>query len=60
MHLNQALLVITIIINIMLLQLMKPVYQNFIEKSVQQMAVQAAEMAVHNTTALANGKPKQS
>ncbi|KAK5647670.1 hypothetical protein RI129_002562 [Pyrocoelia pectoralis] len=38
---------------------MKPVYQNFIEKSMQQMAVQAAEMAVNNTT-LTNGKVKQS
>lgn len=35
---------------------MKPVYQNFIEKNMQQMAVSAAEMAINNTTAMANGK----
>lgn len=39
---------------------MKPVYQNFIEKSMQQMAVQAAEIAVNNSSGLSNGKAHQS
>lgn len=39
---------------------MKPVYQNFIEKNMQQMAVQAAEIAINNTTNVANGKLHQS
>ncbi|KAF5289875.1 hypothetical protein FQR65_LT02009 [Abscondita terminalis] len=38
---------------------MKPTYQNFIEKSMHQMAVQAAEIAVSNTT-VTNGKVKRS
>ncbi|KAF2897750.1 hypothetical protein ILUMI_08413 [Ignelater luminosus] len=39
---------------------MKPVYQNFIEKSMQQMAVHAAEIAVQNNTTITNGKVKRS
>ncbi|KAF5271746.1 hypothetical protein FQA39_LY08069 [Lamprigera yunnana] len=39
---------------------MKPTYQNFIEKSMQQMAVQAVEMAAVNSTKISNGKVKQS
>lgn len=39
---------------------MKPVYQSSIEKGVQQMAAQAAEMAVNNATSTANGKLHQS
>ncbi|XP_025833739.1 atlastin [Agrilus planipennis] len=39
---------------------LKPVYKNFIETSMQQMAVQAAEMAVTNSTRVENGKIKQS
>lgn len=41
---------------------MKPLYQQFVEKSVSVAVAQAAEMAVTNSTlnatATANGKPK--
>jgi len=44
---------------------MKPLYQQFVEKSVSVAVVQAAEVAVTNSTLLtatvtANGKPKLS
>lgn len=46
-------------VNFYRFQFMKPVYQNFVEKSMQQVAVQAAEFAVNNTTSVANGKLHQ-
>lgn len=43
-----------------MLQLMKPVYQGFVEKQMQQMAIQATTMAINNSTSsAANGKLKQ-
>lgn len=42
---------------------MKPMYQNFIEKGMQEMAVRAAEAAISNstnTTSVPNGKLHQS
>jgi hypothetical protein len=42
---------------------MKPVYQQFVDKSVSVAVAQAAEMATNSTlnaTVTANGKPKMS
>ena len=50
------------IILIFFLQFMKPVYQQFVEKSMSAAVAQAAEIATNSTisaTAIANGKTKQ-
>lgn len=43
----------------MILQIMKPVYQEFVEKSVSAAVVaQAAEIATNSTAVSVNGRPK--
>lgn len=61
LHFYFVLLIIKFLIFIHFeLQFMKPIYQQFVEKSVSVAVAQATEAASNVTMSAVNGKPKQS